>query len=147
MRRTAILIAGLIFLTSSGAANAAHLILRIDIATQVDLRKVEAAHVECYVNGLHLEGVGMGSAQIPFNDDGSFYGQLEVRIEPTYGMGGDADMLANANDYNCIYVVKKHGERNYHTPLREESDMPAGLEAYSFRGRPFRPTVTGRVDW
>ena len=148
MRKAGILFTGLVFLALPMAANAAYLILRIDVATQVDLRKVEAAHVECYVNTLHHAVVGIGWTQIPFNDDGSFYGLLEIPVEPTFGVGGDADMLANADNFNCIYVVKKHGEHNSHTPLRDESDIPDGLESYLGRGgRPFRPTATGRVEW
>lgn len=147
MKKVGILLAGIFFLVPM-AANAAYLILRIDVATEVDLHKVEAAYVECYVNTIHHRVVGMGWKQIPFDEDGSYYGRLEIRIEPNFGVGGDADMLANADNFNCGYTVKKRGERNNSAPLRDESDIPEGLESYPGRGgRPFRPTVNGRVEW
>jgi hypothetical protein len=147
MRDAGILIAGLIFLFSSATATAAYLVLEVYVDTRVDTHKVEEAHIECYVSDLHDAVVGMGSLPIPFDGGGSFHGALELRIEPAFGVGGDADMLASANNYDCVYVVKKHGERSYHVPLRAESDVPDGLEVYSYRGKPFRPAVSGLLEW
>lgn len=147
MRRFSILFVGLIFLNWSGVANAGYLFLRIDMATQVDTSKVEDVGIECGVYDVHRRAVGTGRRRISLNSDGSYYGQISVRIEPFVGVSGDADMLANATDYKCRYYVLKPGAGGYLHPLEQESDIPDGLVFYPGGTRPFRPTVSGRVRW
>lgn len=148
MRRAGILIAGLIFLILPVVSNAGALIISVDIVTKVDTSKVEGVWIECNVYNVHRGVVGYNGSRLPLDNDGIFIGRFNVTIKPLHHLGGVADLLANATDYKCFYTVKKRGENS--TPLFQESDIPDGLESYWGHGhfnRPFRPTVSGRVEW